>query len=221
MARGRAPNYDDQRELILARAAELFASQGYVGTSMQQVAQAAGLSKATLYHYGADKHSLLVSIAEGHVNRLRAVVAEVRALGLPAESQLRELIRRFVAEYASAQHAHRVLTEDVRFLQPEAQQRVIDTEREVVAGIAAAVAALHPELHRAALAKPLTMLLFGMINWMFTWMKPEGELGYDTLAPIVADLFVGGLAQVRPPSVTALHAKPSHPKSPTRKARTT
>ena len=201
MARGRAPGFDDQRSQILSCAAQLFAQRGFASTSMNQVAEAAGLSKATLYHYCRDKHSLLVSIAEDHVGRLLAVVDEVTAQRLPAEARLRELIRRFVAEYAGAQHAHRVLTEDVKFLQPEDQQRVLDIERQVVAGIAAAVVALRPELKRAALAKPLTMLLFGMINWMFTWMRPEGELGYEAMAPIVADLFMGGVSAVQAPAL--------------------
>jgi len=45
----------------------------------------------------------------------------------------------------------------------------------------------------------MTMLLFGMINWMFTWMKPEGALDHAALAPMVADLFLGGLPAVRVP----------------------
>jgi AcrR family transcriptional regulator len=199
MARGRAAGYEDQREAIVARAAELFARQGYHATSMNQLAEAAGLSKATLYHYYRDKDALLVHIADGHVSRLQALVASARALGLKPEAQFRELVRRIVEEYAGAQHAHRVLTEDVKFLPPEDRQRVLDKEREVVAGFAAAVAALRPELKSAALAKPMTMLLFGMINWMFTWMKPEGSLDYEALAPMVADLFLGGLPAVRLP----------------------
>ena len=119
MARGRAPGYDDQREAIVARAAELFARQGYHATSMNQVAEAAGLSKATLYHYYKDKDALLVHIADGHVSRLQALVADVRALGLKPQTQFRELVRRIVEEYADAQHAHRVLTEDVKFLPPK------------------------------------------------------------------------------------------------------
>ena len=79
MPRGRAKSYDDQRELILARAATLFARRGYRATSMNEVAQACGLSKATLYHYYRDKYAILVSIAEGHVQRLHALVAEVGA----------------------------------------------------------------------------------------------------------------------------------------------
>jgi AcrR family transcriptional regulator len=199
MARGRAAGYDDQREKILAAAAHLFARRGYPATSMNQVAEACGLSKATLYHYYRDKYSLLVSIADGHVSRLQALVLEVLGQALAPEQKLRELIRRIVEEYADAQDAHRVLTEDVRFLQPENRQSVLDKQREVVAGFALVVAGMYPALRQAELSKPLTMLLFGMINWMFTWMKPEGELDYGAMAPIVADLFLGGLGAVKPP----------------------
>lgn len=198
MARGRAPGYDEQREAILASAARLFARGGYPGTAMNQVAQDCGLSKATLYHYYPDKYSLLVSIAEGHVERLQVLVREVEAQGLPPRERLRALILRIVAEYADAQDAHHVLTEDVKFLQPEDRRRVQAKEREVVAAFARAVGEVRPELKTAVLTTPLTMLLFGMINWMFTWMKPDGALDYETLAPIVADLFLGGLAAVQP-----------------------
>jgi AcrR family transcriptional regulator len=197
MARGRAPGYDDQREAILAQAAMLFARRGYTGTSMNEVAEACGLSKATLYHYYRDKDALLVSIAEGHVSLLQSLVAEVEAEPMPPERRLRELIHRFVQAYASAQHAHRVLTEDVRFLGDADRERVLGKEREVVAGMARAVTALRPELRAAHLDKPLTMLLFGMINWMFTWMRPSGVLDHAAMAPIVADLFLGGLPAVR------------------------
>jgi AcrR family transcriptional regulator len=204
MARGRAPGYDEQREAILARAGELFARHGYHATSMNQVAEACGLSKATLYHYYRDKDALLVHIADGHVSRLRTLVDEVLALRLKPEAQLRELVRRIVEEYADAQHAHRVLTEDVKFLQPADRQRVVDQERAVVAGFAAVVGALRPELNQAALTKPMTMLLFGMINWIYTWMRPGGTLDHEALAPMVADLFLGGLPAVRLPLPAAV-----------------
>ena len=200
MARKRSPGYENQREHILARAAELFALRGYSAASMNGVAEACGLSKPTLYHYFRDKDALLVDIAEGHVLRLQSLVAEVDAAKLPAQQRLRELIRRFVAEYANAQHAHRVLTEDVKFLAAADQKRILDTERAVVAGFAQAVGELRPDLERDALTKALTMLLFGMINWMFTWLKPAGPLGYDDMAPIVADLFFGGLPAVQVPA---------------------
>ncbi len=201
MGRGRHPGYDDQRELILQHAAALFARGGYPGTSMNQVAQACGLSKATLYHYYRDKYALLVSIAEGHVTRLQGIVGAALAQEAAPQGQLRALIRHLVEEYASAQNEHRVLTEDVKFLEAADRERILAKEREVVAAFTRVVVALRPDLKHAALGKPLTMLLFGMVNWMFTWMKPEGALAYEDMAPVVADLFLGGLPAVQAPQV--------------------
>ena len=203
MARGKSASYDDQRDMILAHAAALFAKHGYPSTSMNQVAQACQLSKATLYHYYRDKYSLLVSITDGHVSRLAAMVEREQTLGLEltltAEVRLRHLIYRIVEEYSGAQNAHRVLTEDVRFLEPADRERVLDKERLVVAGFARAVADMQPHLDSEHLSKPLTMLLFGMVNWMFTWMKPNGELNHAAMGPIVADLFLGGMTNVKSP----------------------
>lgn len=196
MARGRAPGFDATREEILAHAARLFAKQGYPGTSMNQVAEACAVSKPTLYHYVRDKHELLAQICESHVAHLSALVREVQEQKLAPELHLRALIRRFVLAYGEAQNEHRVLTEDVKFLDEQDQQRLLGIEREVVAAFADAVAAVRPQLQAQRLHKPLTMLLFGMINWTFTWLKPDGELTYEAMAPMVADLFFGGLGAV-------------------------
>ena len=196
MGRGRHAGYDDQREAILAHAAQLFADRGYPATSMNEVALASGLSKATLYHYYRDKYALLVSICDAHVTRLQAIVDETLAQDAAPPKRMRELIRRLVEEYAHAQDAHRVLTQDVKFLGDADRARILGKEREVVAGFARVVGELRPDLDEAALSKPLTMLLFGMVNWMFTWMRPDGALDYDTMAPIVTQLFLGGLKAV-------------------------
>lgn len=198
MARGRAPGFDATREQILVQAARLFAAQGYAGTSMNQVAEACAVSKPTLYHYVRDKHELLMQICESHVQDLAALVDEVREQALAPEPHLRALIARFMQAYGEAQNEHRVLTEDVKFLQDEDRERLLAVEREVVGAFAAAVVAVRPELQPGKLHKPLTMLLFGMINWTFTWLKPDGELSYDSVAPMVADLFFGGLSAVKP-----------------------
>ncbi len=199
MPRGRSPGYELQRETILARAAELFAQRGYTATSMNEVAEACGVSKPSLYHYVRDKHQLLAEIAEAHITRLLALVAEVDAAKPDPEQRLRRLIDAFLLAYAGSQAEHRVLTEDVRFLAPAEKERVLDGQRRVVAAFAEAIAATRPDLVRSRLAKPLAMLLFGMMNWMFTWLQPKGELSHADLAPVVADLFFGGVGAVRSP----------------------
>ena len=205
MARPRAATYDDQRSQILKAAADLFAHRGYTAATLNEVAAASGVSKATLYHYFSDKHALLEDIVGSHVVRLQRIAAEAGAPPTEppgstqgaAEARLRSLVRRFMQAYADAQSEHRVLTEDVKFLDERAREAVLDGQRQVVAAFAQGIAACRPDL-RAELHKPMAMLLFGMINWTFTWLRPDGVLTYADLGDIVADLFFGGL-----PAVTA------------------
>ena len=199
MPRGRSRGYELQRETILARAAALFARRGYTATSMNEVAEACGVSKPALYHYVRDKHELLVEIAESHIARLLALVEEVDGAQLSPEARLRRLIEAFLAAYSGSQAEHRVLTEDVRFLAAPERKRILGAERRVVAAFADAIAAVRPELAKERLGKPLAMLLFGMMNWMFTWLQPDGELSHTDLSPVVADLFFGGIGAVRAP----------------------
>ena len=144
MPRGRAQGYDEQREQILSRAARLFARRGYTATTMNEVAEACGVSKPSLYHYVRDKHQLLVEIAAGahraaRGDRRRGAgrSARARSPGAPPD-------RAFLAVYAEAQAEHRVLTEDVKFLQPADRRRILDGERKVVAAFADAIADARP-----------------------------------------------------------------------------
>ncbi len=209
MPRGRARGYDDQREQILDRAAKLFARRGYTATSMNEVAEACGVSKPSLYHYVQDKQQLLVEIAAAHIARLEALVDEVAAEAHTPEQRVRRLISAFLEVYAISQAEHRVLTEDVKFLQPADRRRILDGERKVVTAFADAIAEARPALRDHNLDKPLTMLLFGMMNWMFTWLRPRGEFSHADMAPVVAELFFGGLGAVRAPGAPPLDR--SHP----------
>ena len=195
---------NEQRALISRKAAELFARKGYAATSMNEIAEASRLSKPGLYHHFKDKAEVLFHIADGHVSRLAEIVTGVESLGLAPERRLPELIDAFMQEYAEAQNAHRVLTEDVRFLDADAQARVLDKERTVVRVFADAVVAARPDLDGTQLPKVLTMFLFGMLNWMFTWFQPDGRLKHADLAPIATQLFLHGIAglEVERPQAT-------------------
>jgi AcrR family transcriptional regulator len=164
---------------------------------MNEIAQASHLSKPGLYHHFKDKAEVLFHIVDAHVSRLVDIVTGVEALGLAPERRLPELIEAFMLEYAEAQNEHRVLTEDVRFLSADAQACVLDKERTVVRVFADAVVAARPDLDGTQLPKVLTMFLFGMLNWMFTWFHTNGRLTHSDLAPIATHLFMHGIAGVQ------------------------
>ncbi len=207
MARPRSAGFDGQRELILSAAARLFAQRGYSGSTMTEVAAACGISKGTLYHYVRDKQDLLAQIATTHVQRLQDLMHALAAQRLPPRQQLSELVLRFMQVYERAQAEHRVLTEDVKFLPdggPDSpRQRVLQGQREVVQAVADAVSALRPELQAAGLHKPVAMLLFGMMNWTFTWLRAEGPLSHEDVAHLVLGVFLGGIQALQPQQSSA------------------
>ncbi|WP_217125780.1 TetR/AcrR family transcriptional regulator [Hydrogenophilus thiooxidans] len=219
MARTRSPNFEEQREAILEKAAMLFARMGFHAASMATLAKACGVSKALLYHYYRDKEHILFDVADAHVERLCAIVRETLAkqpLTTPqeAEAALALLITAFLDEYAHAQHRHIVLVQDVKHLPPELAATIRAKQRQVVRGFERVIAALAPRDTPPHIVSALTMTLFGMINWTFTWLRPDGPLTHRDLAPLVTALFLRGLsaAAALPPhgplAAAATHTAP-------------
>ena len=93
-----------------------------------------------------------------------------------------------------------MLTEDVRFLEDTQRNKILNKERYVVQSFANAIAVIRPDAKASALEKPLAMLLFGMLNWMFTWLQPGGRLNHVAIAPLVRSLFLNGLHGLEIPS---------------------
>ncbi|MGZ9076449.1 MAG: TetR/AcrR family transcriptional regulator [Burkholderiaceae bacterium] len=202
MARTKAASFDTQRAAIRDAAAHEFADKGYAAATIADIARTCGVSKALMYHYYRDKEHLLADIAESYIERLQVIIDQVRAEALPPAAHLRRLIEQFMAEYEHSATRHRVLVQDVKYLQRAHRSRVLAKERKVVLGYADVIKKLAPQSDRGDLIKPLTMILFGMINWTFTWFKERGPLSYADMAPMVADLFLGGVARVRAPAQT-------------------
>lgn len=193
MARGKSANFEQQRASILAAAAALFARKGFHNASMAELAKACGISKPLAYHYYRDKEHILFDIADCYIDRLIDIVTRVDELRLPPEEHFAELVTRFMDEYEHAQDQHMVLVQDVKFLQQEQAAQVAAKQRRVVAAFADALARVEPRLKGNKLDKAVTMILFGMINWTFTWLRADGPLTFRDMAPIVTEIFLNGV----------------------------
>lgn len=162
---------------------------------MAELAHACGVSKSLLYHYYRDKQHILFDIADTYMDRLVAIVAEVQARALAPAQHLPALIARFMQEYQHSQARHMVLVQDVKFLADLQRARIVAKQRKVVEAFARSIAALKPRFRSRGLRVPLAMILFGMINWTFTWLKAEGPLTYTDMARIVAEIFLRGVTR--------------------------
>lgn len=177
-------------ERVHAVALSLFAERGYHGTGIRQLADAAGLSSASLYHYMGTKEDLLVAIMRESLGSLveagEQVVAEPRRT--PRE-QLIALVRLHVTTHARAPEQTRVVDDEVRALSPQARREVVALrdryeqlwQRVLEEGAAAGTFALaDPALVRRALLE--------MCSGVARWWTPRGTLGLDDLADEYADL---------------------------------
>ncbi|SDV48349.1 TetR/AcrR family transcriptional regulator [Chitinasiproducens palmae] len=216
MARKKAPDHDLQREQILDLAAAKFAERSYASTSMSDLAAASGTSKARLYHYYASKDAILFDLLDRYTLRLMLIIAEVEALGqrrnLGEREVFAELVRAFLREYETSQSRHVSLLNDVKYLLDEQRDKILNRQRDVVAAFSRQLARAYPNHVTAANRTPLTMMVFGMINWTFTWLKPDGPLGYGDFADHVVALLDHGLVSQARDSLDA--STPTTPAQP-------
>lgn len=207
MARTKAADYEQQRDAILDAAAVIFAKYGFAGSSMAMLGDICGASKARLYHYYPSKEAILFDLLDRYTRRLvaiaRAVVADSDAARLPAPRRLDAMVRAFMQEYATSQTRHIVLLHDVDFLADPERTRVRGQEREIVRLFRDALAQAYSGRIAQRELTAHTMMLFGMINWTFTWLKPQGPVSYAEFAEavlrVVRNGFGGGMAAVSAP----------------------
>jgi AcrR family transcriptional regulator len=198
VARTQAADYEQQREAILDAAAETFAKYGFAGSSMAMVSAANGASKARLYHYYSSKDAILFDLLDRYTRRLVAIARAAAPAGMPAAipatERLDAMVRAFLAEYATSQTRHIVLLHDVDFLAEPERTKVREQEREIVRLFRDALAQAFPGRITPRELTAHTMMLFGMINWTFTWLKPQGPVSYAEFADVVLRSLRSGFA---------------------------
>jgi AcrR family transcriptional regulator len=191
MPRGISPEHSVQRDTILRVSADTFAQVGYPSATMAEIARRCGVSKSLLYHYYDAKDAILFDLLYTYMMKLRELVASVAPLKLSAKDALAETVRRFVSEYENSRTRHIVLLNDVKFLPPEDRDVVLNLERDVVQSFADLIAKTYNIDEPRS--KVLTMCVFGMINWTFTWLHPGGTISYGQFAETVVGMLESGL----------------------------
>ena len=195
MARSRAKDYDDKRLSMLHRSAELFAASGYVGTSMNTIADACGVSKALLYHYYPDKEAILFDILSLHLEKLVAAVRKASvSAGDPVE-RFRTIVATLLELYWHADAEHQVQIASLKLLPKDKQQPLLASERILVGIMSDALAAAVPAAKQKRVLKPLTMSVFGMLNWHYMWFRDGGPMTRAEYADFVAQLVLAGAAE--------------------------
>jgi AcrR family transcriptional regulator len=208
MARPKSATHDIKRDAILDIAAQCFADRSYPAASMNEIAMACGTSKARLYHYYDSKEAILFDLMDRYTQRLLSLIALTDATAqrrnLDDRAALHELIRAFLQEYESSATRHVALLNDTQFLSDvpdehlgspaiSPRELILNRQRDVVAAVTRALRRAYPNRLNASNQTAITMMLFGMINWTFTWLRPGGPISYVAFADEVIALLEKGL----------------------------
>jgi AcrR family transcriptional regulator len=177
VARTQAADYEQRREAIVDRAAQLFAQHGFNGSSISDLAAACQMSKSLVYHYYPSKEDILYAVMSSHIEQLVADVDQVLIQPGDPQAQLAALIHAFMLHYVGAEEKQKVLLNELDNLPAAQRTKIVAQQRTVINAVQALLIQLHPDLaDDLARARVKTMLLFGMINWTHTWYDSAGNI---------------------------------------------
>jgi AcrR family transcriptional regulator len=183
------------RGRILRAARDLFTAHGFAAVSMQQIADAAAVNKATLYHHFQDKGDLFVAVVAEEFARTAAGVAASLASG----ATLRDQLARVAAHvFASSQSDFGRLMSDMRQHLSERRRAELMTRCappwDLIRG--AVLRAIHNGEIRDVDPDLVTRLFFAMVHGQVWWSRSDGPTLplNDRLAADIADLLLDGIA---------------------------
>ena len=208
-ARGRRGRPGHSLDSLLDVAVAAFIERGYDATSMEELAGRLGVTKSAIYHHVSSKVELLRLALDRALDALFDVLAEPGATTGPAIDRLEHVVRGSVRVLAAELPSVTLLLR-VRGNSPVEQaalQRRREFDRHVGDLVRSAVEEgdVRPDVPPAVTSR----LLFGTVNSLVEWYRPDGGLSpHDLADALVATTFTG--LRTRPAGPTAPRAAPSH-----------
>ena len=198
MARSRAHDFEDKQRAILRSAAAVFSESGMDRASMSQIAARAEVSKALLYHYYASRDALIFDILRTNLGELETAILAADQHDAAPRERLRLLVRAILEQYRDADDYHKVQLNGTQSL-PEAQRaEILAIERRITRHVAEVLRAIRPDIDAdRPLLMPVTMSLFGMVNWVYMWFREGGPISREDYADLATDLLLGGIHSLR------------------------
>lgn len=185
----KAYNFD----ALLDVAVRVFLDRGYDGSSLDQVARAAGITKASIYYHARGKEELLLRGTGRAFDAIFAALAEPEASKGPALRRLKHMIRRTIDITIT-------MTPEVALLlrvrgNTRAERRILERRREFDHLMAEMIVAAQKEksIRKDIDARLAARLLFGMLNSITEWYRREGALHAPEIAEAVFRLAFEGL----------------------------
>lgn len=182
------------REDILEAAAQVFRRKGFHGASMQNIAEAVNLQKASLYHHVSSKQEILLALLDRALELLLERISFIAEQNIPADEKLKEMIRAYLRILTENTDLSAVLLFEHRSLERKQHARHVPNRDKF------------ESLWRNVLEEGVATKLFqcddpaltaravlGILNWTITWYRPDGPLAIEEIGDHYANLLLNGL----------------------------
>lgn len=195
----------DKLRLILRHAAQVFSEKGYEGASIRDISRASGVSLAGLYYYVESKQKILYLI---QITAFKTILTrlEKRLQGVedPVE-RLRILVHNHLEYFLRHPVEMKVLSHEDEALEGDYRKEVMEIKR----GYYATALEIFEEMRKSGVARRLNsrvavLSLFGMMNWIHTWHRPQVDPQAGALADAMAGMFLYGVVNGSGPARTKL-----------------
>jgi AcrR family transcriptional regulator len=181
-----------RRDELTRQAARLFAEQGYHGTSMEDLAGAMGVQKATLYAHVRSKEDLLHELARTGATAFHEALDSIDER-LPAVEKLRLALRAHLRVVSEQLDVATVFVREWRHLEPERRDEFVSERRRYEERIRALFAegVEQSELRTDLDVNAAALLFLSAANWAYTWLRPGRDT--DALADRFFELLLDGM----------------------------
>ena len=183
------------REICKA-AARVFYEKGYDGASMQDIAEAVGLTKAGLYHHVSSKDMLLFEIMNYGMDILdETVLAKVKEIPDPRERLRQTIIGHIDLVVRARDMEITVILHENRSLKGALRKKINARKRAYIDYLEDLIARVQEQSGKPPKLSPhiAAFAVLGMINWLYQWYHLEGAVKEEEITRAYVDFFFRGL----------------------------
>jgi AcrR family transcriptional regulator len=191
-----------RRDQLFLEAALLFQERGYDATSMQDIADAVGILKGSLYHYIGTKEDLLYEIVREQQSSVIAIADEIAVLDLTPLEKIKEFMRRQIEHNVTHLTTTSVYQHDFQSLRGERRERIIKERDRYEQFVREQLAEGQRQgLIRADLDPKLAgIAMLSTMNYIYLWYRPSGPKSSAEIAEAFIDLVLHGIEAPTAPS---------------------
>lgn len=179
---------------IINVASDLFASKGYRGTSIRDIAKAAGITIPNIYHYFGNKEGLLLTILEDTTKYVGEQLLQISKMDIDPMARFKLMIKTHIVlleKYRNEAASMYILPEES--LSAKGKEITRKYERDFIEIYRKELCTLQSLGHvRCRNVTVCTFNILGIILWRFRWYKPDGPLTLEEIAEeIISFIFHG------------------------------